>query len=59
MDPTLRADVTEGAHAFVKVFDSLGAKPSPETVEDLKDVTDQLMRACARVLISLGAYGQI
>jgi hypothetical protein len=51
---TLRERATQRARAFIEVMDSLDGSPKPREVDRLQKAADELMRACARVMIDLG-----
>jgi hypothetical protein len=52
--PSLGDDVAAAAGEFDRCFAAAAAQPTPERLDALRDATDRLMRACARVLIELG-----
>ncbi len=54
MDPSLRERVAERVEHFVDALDEAAVNPEPETIEDLQEAADELMRAIARVMLELG-----
>lgn len=57
LDQSLR-DRVDGAIAdFKRSLDAAIAQPTPESLDQLREATDRVMRAGARVLIELGRRG--
>jgi hypothetical protein len=54
LDPSLRERVVGRIEPFVDALDAAVANPKPETIEDLQEAADELMRAIARVMLELG-----
>jgi hypothetical protein len=54
LDPSLRQRVVGRIDSFVDALDKAVVNPKPETVEDLQEAADELMRAIARVMLELG-----
>ncbi len=54
LDASLRDRVAEAAADFQRCFPATASPPTPGQLDALRDATDRLMRACARVLIALG-----
>ena len=53
-DPSLRERVVGRIGRFVDALDEAVANPKPETIDDLREAADELMRAIARVRLELG-----
>lgn len=53
LDQPLRSRVNKTVAEFKLCFDAAAAQPTPDAVDDLRDATDQLMRAASRVLLEL------
>jgi hypothetical protein len=54
LDPSLRDRVVERVAPFVDAFDEAMANPDPETIENLQQAANELMRAIARVMLEIG-----
>jgi hypothetical protein len=54
LDPSLRERVVGRIGPFVEALDAVVVNPKPETIEDLQEAADELMRAIARVMLELG-----
>ncbi len=52
-DVALRSRVSKALAEFELCFDAVVAQPSPAALEELREATDQLMRAGARVLFEV------
>jgi hypothetical protein len=52
-DPSLRERVVGRIEPFVDALDAAVVNPEPETIEDLQEAADELMRAIARVILEL------
>lgn len=52
-DSKVRDGVTRQVEAVGRAFDTVEKNASPEAIEELRETTDRLMRACARVLIEI------
>ena len=59
LDPSLREGVVGRIQPFVDALDEAVANPEPETIEDLQEAADELMRAIARVMLELGRSGDV
>lgn len=53
LDPALREKISAEIAAFLVAFDSSLGAPSNHRLQDLRDATDSLMRAAARIRIEL------
>ena len=53
IDDRLRKRVNDAMADFERCLDAAVAQPSPQTIDELREATDRLMRAAARVLIEL------
>lgn len=53
-DPSLRERVLGRIEPFVDALDEAVVNPESETIEDLQEAADELMRAIARVVLELG-----
>jgi hypothetical protein len=54
LDPSLRQRVVGRIEPFVDALDKAVVNPKPETIDDLREAADELMRAIARVMLELG-----
>jgi hypothetical protein len=54
LDPSLRDRVVERVAPFVDALDEAVANPDPETIENLQQAANELMRAIARVMLEIG-----
>ena len=54
LDPAFRERVVGRIGPFVDALDEAVANPESETIEDLQEAADELMRAIARVMLELG-----
>ncbi len=54
LDPSLRERVVGRIEPFVDALDAAAVNPEPETIDDLQEAADELMRAIARVMLELG-----
>jgi hypothetical protein len=54
LDPALRERVVERIEPFVDALDAAVVNSESETMEDLQEAADELMRAIARVMLELG-----
>jgi hypothetical protein len=54
LDPSLRERVVGRIEPFVDALDAAVVNREPETIEDLQEAADELMRAIARVMLELG-----
>jgi hypothetical protein len=54
LDPSLRKRVADRIQPFVDALDEAMVNPEPETIKDLQEAADELMRAIARVMLELG-----
>ncbi len=54
LDPSLHERVVGRIEPFVDALDEAVVNPEPETIEDLQQAADELMRAIARVMLELG-----
>ena len=52
-DPGLRERVGDAVAEFERCFDAAVAQPTSENLDALREATDRLMRAGARVLMEL------
>ncbi len=53
LDPSLRERVVGCIKPFVHALDEAVVNPDPETIDDLQEAADDLMRAVARVMLEL------
>jgi hypothetical protein len=54
LDSSFRERVVGRIGRFVDALDEAVVNPEPETIEDLQEAADELMRAIARVMLELG-----
>ena len=54
LDLSVRERVVGRIAPFVDALDEAVINPEPETIEDLQEAADELMRAIARVMLELG-----
>ena len=54
LDLSVRERVVGRIAPFVDALDEAVINPEPETIEDLQEAADELMRAIARVILELG-----
>jgi hypothetical protein len=54
LDLSVRERVVGRIAPFVDALDKAVINPEPETIEDLQEAADELMRAIARVMLELG-----
>jgi cytochrome P450 len=54
LDPSLRERVVGRIEPFVDALDEAVVDAKPETIDDLQEAADELMRAIARVMLELG-----
>jgi hypothetical protein len=54
LDPSLHQRVVGRIDSFVDALDKAVVSPKPETIADLQEAADELMRAIARVMLELG-----
>jgi hypothetical protein len=59
LDPPLRERIVGRIEPFVDALDAAIVNPEPETIEDLREAADELMRAIARVVLELGRPGDL
>jgi hypothetical protein len=53
LDPSLRKRVVERIEPFVDALDKAVVNLEPETIENLQEAADELMRAIARVMLEV------
>jgi hypothetical protein len=54
LDPALRERVVGRIEPFVDALDAAVVNQEPETIENLREAADELMRAIARVMLEVG-----
>jgi hypothetical protein len=54
LDPSLRERIVGRIEPFTDALDEAVVNPEPETIDDLHEAADELMRAIARVMLELG-----
>ena len=59
LGPSLRERVVGRIGPFVDALDEAVANPESETIEDLQEAADELMRAIARVMLELGRPSEL
>lgn len=55
LDQRLRSRVSKTLMDFEHCFDGAVARPTPEALDELREATDQLMRAASRVLLEISS----